>query len=67
MLTSQTRWLFVHRLDPPDFPLLDPAPRRLLKIRSTIELYPYTFLVRTMRKIRAIALPIEPGIPRGGA
>jgi len=67
MLSSQTLSLFVHRLDPPDFTRLDPVPRRLLKIRSTIELYPYTFLVRTMRKIRAMALPIEPGIPSGGA
>jgi len=66
MLSSQTPPLFEHRLDPPDFPLLDPVPRRLLKIRSTIELYPYTFLVRTMRNIRAMALPIEPGIPRSG-
>ena len=67
MLSAQTPPLFVHRLDPPGFLRLDPVPRRLLKIRSTIELYPYTFLVRTMRKIRAMALPIEPGIPRGGA
>jgi len=67
MLSAQTFSLFVHRLDQPDFPRLDPVPRRLLKIRSTIELYPYTFLVRTMRNIRAMALPIEPGIPKGGA